>query len=129
DPARAQACIEVCRSQRAHLAALMRGDACMCAPDVDPYLFVPERGMGVCASPCIGDATLTCGGEDSLDVFKLVYEKDSEDTPLQLAVEEVTQQTGSGTTTDTPNGPTMDGPMDDGAGSIGSASPSLEAAT
>ncbi|CAN0420347.1 unnamed protein product, partial [Scytosiphon promiscuus] len=30
------ACIEGCRSQRAHLAALMRGDACMCAPDVDP---------------------------------------------------------------------------------------------
>ncbi|CAN0345588.1 unnamed protein product, partial [Scytosiphon promiscuus] len=118
DPARAQACIEGCRSQRAHLAALMRGDACMCAPDVDPYLFVPEREIGVCTSPCNGDATRTCGGEDSLDVFKLVYEKDSKDTSLQLAVEEVTQQTGSGTTTDTPNGPTMDGSMDDGAGSI-----------
>ncbi|CAN0373044.1 unnamed protein product, partial [Scytosiphon promiscuus] len=96
DPARAQVCIEVCRSKKAHLAALMRGDGCMCAPDVDPYLFVPEREMGVCASPCNGDATRTCGGEDSLAVYKLLYEGDSNDNLSQPPVDEAAQQAGQG---------------------------------
>ncbi|CAN0366960.1 unnamed protein product, partial [Scytosiphon promiscuus] len=122
-----QVCIEVCRSQKAHLAALMRGDACMCAPDVDPYLFVPEREMGVCTSPCNGDATRTCGGEDSLAVYKLLYEGDSKDNLSQPSVDEAAQQAGQGTSADTFHGPSTDGSMDDSAGNIGSALPSPEA--
>ncbi|CAN0304429.1 unnamed protein product, partial [Scytosiphon promiscuus] len=47
-------------------------------------------------------------------------EKDSKDNA---------QQAGSGTVADTSRGPSTDGSMDDGAGSIGSASPSPEATT
>ncbi|CAN0361777.1 unnamed protein product, partial [Scytosiphon promiscuus] len=129
DPAHAQACIEGCRSQRAHLAALMRGDACMCAPDVDPYLFVPEREMGVCTSPCNGDATRTCGGEDSLAVYKLLYEGDSNDNLSQPSVDEAAQQAGQGTSADTFHGPSTDGSMDGGAGNIDSAPFTPEAIT
>ncbi|CAN0485289.1 unnamed protein product, partial [Scytosiphon promiscuus] len=70
DPIHAQVCIQGCRNDGAVVAAMALGDVCMCAHDKEADSVLVEGEAGICASPCIGDATLTCGGEDSLDVFK-----------------------------------------------------------
>ncbi|CAN0485918.1 unnamed protein product, partial [Scytosiphon promiscuus] len=115
-----QLCIQRCRDDGAVFVAMVRGNVCICVHEIDPDALFPERWTGVCTSPCLGDATRTCGGEDSIDLFKLSYEQDGKDNA---------QETGLGTSSDSSNGPSTKGSMYGGAGSIGSTSPAPEETT
>ncbi|CAN0334305.1 unnamed protein product, partial [Scytosiphon promiscuus] len=66
DPTPTQVCISACQRKEALFAVMLRGDICVCSPyDLFAEHFFRGRKTGVCKSPCDGDPTLMCGGEDS----------------------------------------------------------------
>ncbi|CAM9155757.1 unnamed protein product, partial [Hapterophycus canaliculatus] len=70
--------MEECRGDGAVMAAIIKGNVCLCFLKGETEVFLRGRNRGSCTSPCHGDLTGNCGGEASFSLFRLLYDENEE---------------------------------------------------